>query len=263
MEAGHVPAGLEWQHVEVEGRPAAYGVGGDGPPLVFVHGWGLAGRTYRAGLQRLVERGLRVWAPTLPPNEAGGLAGYARWLDAFCAAVGIDEPVVLAGHSLGGAVAVQTAHDFSERVRGLVLVNAIGGATVPRPFWNWGWRLPRELLPLRDATRVIPLVLDAAISTVLRNPRAAWHAADCARVADLSPELAALEARGLPVVVLWSHDDALITRDAFDSMCAALGSPVTLTVPGNHAWLIADPDGFGEVMTNVLSLLPDALPRGA
>ena len=110
---------------------------------------------------------------------------------------------------------------------------------------------------------MLPLVLDAAIPTVLRNPRAAWHAADVARVADLSPELAVLEARGLPVVVLWSQDDALITRDAFDSMCAALGSPVTLTVPGNHAWFIADPDGFGEVMTNVLSLLPDALPRGA
>jgi pimeloyl-ACP methyl ester carboxylesterase len=263
MEAGPMPGRLEWQHVEVDGRPAAYGVGGEGPPLVFVHGWGLSGRAYRAALERLVARGLRVWAPTLPPHEAGGLAGYAGWLNAFCGAVGIDEPVVLAGHSLGGAVAVQTAHDFSDRVRGLVLVNAIGGAMVPRPFWNWGWRLPQELLPLRDATRVVPLVLDSAIANVLRHPRAAWHAAGVARVADLSAELAALEARGVPVVVLWSHDDAFITRDAFDSMCAALGSPVTVTVAGNHAWLIADPDGFGEVMANVLSSLPDAVPRGA
>ena len=79
-----MPGRLEWQHVEVDGRPAAYGVGGAGPPLVFVHGWGLSGRAYRAALKRLVARGLRVWAPTLPPNEAGGLAGYACWLDAFC-----------------------------------------------------------------------------------------------------------------------------------------------------------------------------------
>ena len=263
MEAGPMPGWLEWQHVEVEGRPAAYGVGGEGPPLVFVHGWGLSGRTYRAALKRLVARGLQVWAPTLPPNEEGGLAGYARWLDAFCAAVGIDEPVVLAGHSLGGAVAVQTAHDFSERVRGLVLVNAIGGAMVPRPFWNWGFG--SRVSSFRCATRPgwCPLVLDATIPTSCAIPVRRGTRPTCARVADLSRELAALEARGLPVVVLWSHDDALITRDAFDSMCAALGSPVTLTVPGNHAWLIADPDGFGDVMTNVLSLLPDALPRGA
>ena len=82
-----MPGRLEWQHVEVDGRPAAYGVGGEGPPFVFVHGWGLSGRAYRAALQRLVARGLRVWAPTLPPNEAGGLAGYACWLDAFCGTV--------------------------------------------------------------------------------------------------------------------------------------------------------------------------------
>jgi hypothetical protein len=27
-------------------------------------------------------------------------------------------------------------------------------------------------------------------------------------------------------------------------------------VPGNHSWLLADPDGFAEVMTNVLGVLP-------
>jgi hypothetical protein len=41
-------------------------------------------------------------------------------------------------------------------------------------------------------------------------------------------------------------------------MCSALGEAIALTVPGNHAWLLADPDGFGRVMTNVMGLLPAA-----
>jgi pimeloyl-ACP methyl ester carboxylesterase len=253
---------LEWCEVDVDGRPAAYGVGGSGPPLVFLHGWGLSGRTYRASLQRLMHAGVRVWAPSLPPRESGGLDTYADWVDAFCAAVGIDEPAVFVGHSFGGAVAIRSAHREPARVRGLVLVNSIGGAQA-QALWDWGWRAHRELFPLRDATRILPLVLNDAIPNVLRNPRAAWHAVDAARSADLGVELAGLEAHGVPIVVVWSHDDALITRASFESLYAALTAPVVRTVPGNHAWLIADPAGFGEVMTNVLSLIPDALPRGA
>jgi hypothetical protein len=28
-----------------------------------------------------------------------------------------------------------------------------------------------------------------------------------------------------------------------------------VTVPGTHSWLLADPDAFGEIMTNVLDVL--------
>jgi pimeloyl-ACP methyl ester carboxylesterase len=258
---GSTPS-LEWRHVDVEGRAAAYGVGGSGPPLVFLHGWGLSGRTYRASLECLVRAGVRVWAPSLPPRESGGLDTYAEWVDAFCAAAGVEEPAVIVGHSFGGAVAIRTAHRTPERVRGLVLVNSIGGAQA-QALWDWGWRFPREMFPLRDATRVLPIVLSDAVPNVLRNPRAAWHAVEAARSADLGVELAELEQRGVPIVVVWSHDDALITRASFESLYEALTAPVVRTVPGNHAWLIADPDGFAEVMTNVLELIPDALARGA
>ena len=30
---------------------------------------------------------------------------------------------------------------------------------------------------------------------------------------------------------------------------------IVITVPGTHSWLIADPDAFGEVMTNVLDVV--------
>ena len=38
-------------------------------------------------------------------------------------------------------------------------------------------------------------------------------------------------------------------------MCATLGNQEIVIVPGTHNWLIADPDAFGEVMTNVLDVV--------
>ena len=78
--------------------------------------------------------------------------------------------------------------------------------------------------------------------------------ATLARGADLLDELAELKRRRLTVVVLWGNRDRIIARDAFEEMCEVLGTPHALTVEGSHAWLIADPDTFGEVITNVVDI---------
>src|SRR5665213_3175776 len=38
---------LTWKHTTVDGRPAAYGEAGEGPPVVFLHGWGLDHKAYK------------------------------------------------------------------------------------------------------------------------------------------------------------------------------------------------------------------------
>ena len=267
---------LEWHRTEVGGRVASYGVGGTGPSIVFLHGWGLSGRTYRAALKRLLAQGFHVFAPALPGFDGsqaldgpGDLARYAAWVDEFLDAVGVSEPVVLMGHSFGGGVAIQTAHDWPERVRGLVLINSIGGSAwrrdgsivksvAQRPLWDWGLHFPRDVLPLRQVRRVLPVILESAVPNALRDPRTFWHAATIARYADLTGELEELKARRLPVAVLWGTRDGLVTRASFDAMCESLGDPVVVTVDGSHSWLLADPDQFGEVITNVIPIARSA-----
>ena len=268
---------LEWRRTEVSGRVASYGVGGTGPDIVFLHGWGLAGHTYKAALKRLLAQGFRVWAPALPGFDGshalgpgtGDLAQYAQWVNEFLTAVDVTEPVVMMGHSFGGGVAIQTAHDWPERVRGLVLVNSIGGSAwrrdgslmksmAQRPIWDWGLHFPSDVLPLRQFRRVLPVILEAAVLNALRDPRAFWHAATIARFADLTSELQELKARRLPVVVLWGSRDELVTRASFDALCESLGNPLSITVDGSHSWLLADPDAFGEVITNVLPVAMSA-----
>jgi pimeloyl-ACP methyl ester carboxylesterase len=268
---------LEWERTLVAGRPATYGAAGTGRPLLFLHGWGLGYRSYKRALKRLVRSGYRVYAPALPgfggtaplPEHLFDLPGYADWVAEFLVAVGVEEPVLLVGHSFGGGVAIQTAHDWPDAVASLVLVNSIGGSAwstngsvvrtlAERPLWDWGVHFPADLLPLRQVTRVLPVILEDLGPNLRRSPGSVWRVSKLARYADLTDELAELAARKLPVVVLWGRSDRILPQAAFESLCRAVGvtegTDSCITVAGNHSWLLADPEGFAEIMTNVIPI---------
>lgn len=269
-----------WHSVEVDGRPAHYLELGTGRPLVFLHGWGLGYHCYQAGLSRLSSLGLRVVAPAMPgfggtaglPMKDRTLEGYAAWVRSFLEAVGVEVPAVVTGHSFGGGVAIQLAHDHPETTSNLVLVNSIGGSAwvrgravrsmTERPLWDWGLHSATDLLPQREITRVLPVMLNGLVRNVVDNPRAVWHAAGIAAHADLRHELDELRERELPVVILWGTSDQLIPRAAFDSLREALSHAHVVKVDGAHNWLVSDPKAFFEVMTNVVEALapePDRL----
>ena len=270
-----------WRSTKVRGRPATYLEAGSGPVLVFLHGWGLGYASYRTGLARLAGLGVRVIAPALPgfggtadlPRKEFSLAGYAAWVTDFLDAIGVDEPVTLVGHSFGGGVAIQTAHDVPDRVTRLVLVNSIGGSAwhrgsvvrtlAERPLWDWGLHFHADLFPRRQLTRVLPVLLEGLVPNVVRNPRSVWRVAGLARTADLTDELDELRARELPVVILWGESDQIIPPEALGSLQKALGDAELVTVPGSHCWLIADPNAFCEVMTNIVGITLDPERRAA
>ncbi len=265
---------LDWKRTTVDGRAAVYGEAGSGPPALFLHGWGLDHKAYKRALSRLVRAGLHVYAPALPgfggtaglPDGADGLSAYGDWVAAFLDEVGAGEPVLAMGHSFGGGVAVMLAHDHPRHVRALVLINSVGGSAwahsgstvrsmAQRPLWDWGIHFPADLFPVRQVRRVLPVIVAEAVPNLVRDPRSFWRVAGIARRADLTTELDELRRRRLPVVVLWGERDHVITRDSFEDLCRALGTPDVVTVPGTHSWLLADPDAFGEVMTNVLDIV--------
>ncbi|HEY2764221.1 MAG TPA: alpha/beta hydrolase [Pseudonocardiaceae bacterium] len=266
---------LEWLNTVVRARPASYGVAGDGPPLVFLHGWGLGHRSYKRALKRLVAQHLRVYAPALPggggtaglPAAELSLAGYASWVSEFIRAVGIVEPVTLIGHSFGGGVAIRTAYDAPAQIARLVLVNSIGGsawtdgkgvvrAIAERPWWDWGLHLREDVMPLRQITRVLPVITEDLLPNLLHDPAAIWRAAYIARTADLTAELEELKRRRLPVVIVWSNDDNVIPRASLATLRTALGDPELITVPGSHGWVFSDPARFAEVITNLIVIPP-------
>ena len=118
-----------------------------------------------------------------------------------------------------------------------------------RPLWDWGLHFPGDVFPLRQATRVLPVVAEDLLPNLMRNPRAIVRVANLARRADLRAELEALRDSGLPVTIIWAQRDGIIPRESFEALCVASGVEGTV-VDGSHSWLLADPDRFGEVITN-------------
>ncbi|MDQ3946957.1 MAG: alpha/beta hydrolase, partial [Actinomycetota bacterium] len=118
--------------LELEGRPMHYLDEGGGEPVIcFVHGFPFASEMWRPQIDHLVARGRRCIAPDLfgfgrsdvpaekdeysIPGYADQVAGLLESLDA--------GPVVLAGLSMGGYIALDLIHRRPELVRALVLAD--------------------------------------------------------------------------------------------------------------------------------------------
>ncbi|BCN48197.1 alpha/beta fold hydrolase [Prescottella equi] len=261
---------LRWRDVPVDGRTVPYGIAGSGTPVLFLHGFGLAPRTYAAAVERLAAVGVRVYAPALPgfggtgalPHREHGFAGYGHWVARFLDAVGIDEPVPVVGHSFGGGVALASAHARVDRVSQLVLVNSVGGGawspsgTVReirhRPLWRWGASALADAVLTGTPGSAIASIAGASLRNAVRDPAALWRIGELARSADLRAEAEEVVDRGVPATLVWSSGDTFIPRASFESLRTALREPQVHRVAGCHGWLIGDPDGFGRAMGSVL-----------
>ncbi len=109
----------------------AYLEGGQGRPLVFVHGAGNRAQVWQGVVEDL-ESDFRVLALDLPGHGgsscrlAESVEDYASWVLAFLEAMDLED-VVLVGHSMGGAITIKAVPN-SSRVTGAVLVGT--GATL-------------------------------------------------------------------------------------------------------------------------------------
>ncbi|MGX7728302.1 alpha/beta fold hydrolase [Rhodococcus sp. 2H158] len=269
---GHHTA-IHWSTVRVDARVEVCGVLGRGSPAVFVPGWGLTPWIYRHALARLA-RSCRVYAPAIPgfsgvpdrPLDERTVADCAAWLGRFLGAAGLG-PVTLVGHSFGGALAIRAAHDLPDQVARLVLVNSVGagarpdvnGATPPLgdgPLWERGAAALGDALSLR---MLAPTTWPRPTITSrhdVGDPASVGRTDPTARGGDLTAELHRLAQRRLPVALVWSRGDRLISRASVESLGACLGGPPVFTVAGGHGWPITDPECFGHTMRTALDRLP-------
>jgi 3-oxoadipate enol-lactonase len=118
--------GLEERVYEFRGTRIRSFVGGEGPPLLLVHGFGGAAWNF-AELRPLLE-GRRLIVPDLPGHGGSSPLPATTTLRGFADALVplLDGPTDVLGHSLGGVVALRLAERHPALVRRLVLAAAAG-----------------------------------------------------------------------------------------------------------------------------------------
>jgi pimeloyl-ACP methyl ester carboxylesterase len=161
-----LPSGFRSETVSSNGIDVHYVIGGQGEPVVLLHGWPQTWYEYHRIMPRLAER-YTVIVPDLrgAGDSSAPAGGYdkesmAEDLRGLLDKLGIAA-VNLVGHDIGAMVAYPLAAKHPARVKRLVLAEApIPGvepgwtaATSLRFLWHFGFHNERELPELLTAGR--------------------------------------------------------------------------------------------------------------
>lgn len=261
----------------------AHGPGGPGTPPIWavnLHGYLAGGRMYWRESARLAERlGWRVINPSLPGFGGSdalawgevSLAGLAAEVDRVVRAAGAG-PLVVLGHSMGGAVAVQYTHGRSRPgtddggVLGLVY-----RAGVATPAWKarHGPLVGLVAVAAPEAAQLVDLVgsmvldlpdllagrlystMRAVLPDVRANARSVGTTLPVGSMlmsVDLRREVEELADAGLPVLAEWGCFDR-VADGATAAEFARHARTQVQWLPGGHSWMLARPQGQADVLT--------------
>jgi pimeloyl-ACP methyl ester carboxylesterase len=235
--------GLEERFFEIKGVRMRYFVGGEGPPLILVHGLGGAAANWTELVPLLAKRH-KVLVPDLPGHGGSTALPAVAGLEPFADRVALVAeregmlPAPVVGHSLGGMVVLRMALRRPEDVSALVLAagaglsvgnvwgrNLLSVFSTIRPgrlAARYRARVTRSSLLRRfvfgfvsvaDPAGLTDEAVDGFLAAHLLHTdvNSAWRAL---RADDPREEL---EAVGCPVLVLWGAEDVqLPLDDAFE-----------------------------------------------
>lgn len=262
---------------------------GDGPTVVFVHGWPLTSETWRN-----VVPELRAHARCVTFDLPG--AGESTWTDASKLSleglsdaivsvvheVAADEPVVLVGHDSGGGLARWAAAELGDAVAGLVFGNTeipgvhswrfsllLGGMQLPGAAAVTGVTLRTSLgqrLLLRDCVEdrsLVPELAQRFLQPMARDRKRldgalavidGVSASDFDAVGDAHPRISA------PVRLVWGTACKWFPLEGARSMCGTFGGEAKLVeVPG--AGLLVHEEQPERFAAEVRVLLDQITPR--
>jgi pimeloyl-ACP methyl ester carboxylesterase len=241
--------------------------GGDGPPVLLLHGW-----MFSADLN---------WFTMYAPLEAAGYRvlavdhrGHGRGLrspedfrlsDCADDAAGVlrelgTGPVIATGYSMGGPIACLLAHRHPDLVSGLVL-----GATSA----HWRSRRMRRVWRGMAAVRLgLGLFPNAAWRRGLRaagfpdSPITSWTASELSRgsardLAEAGRELSRYDGRPWlsqlrqPAAVIVTTEDRAVPPKMQRGLAETLRAPMFET-PGDHGAVVVEADAFERALIEAL-----------
>jgi pimeloyl-ACP methyl ester carboxylesterase len=269
------------RRLEVDGRAVnVVDAGGDGPPLLFVHGLGgvwqnwLLNMPAFMGSHRVVALDLPGFGQSEMPAGELSIRSMARVVDAVCGQLGIDCPVVV-GNSMGGFVGAELALEYPTRVEKLVLVSAAGLSTEylrREPLVALGrlWAAGTTRMGAGvDAVVRRPRLRRAFFQTVVRYPERlsvplTYELAQGAGKEGFVPALSSLIGYSfrdrlpqieIPVLIVWGRNDMLMpVQDAgrFERLIGPNARKVIFEDTG-HVAMLERPSRFNALLAEFIA----------
>jgi pimeloyl-ACP methyl ester carboxylesterase len=239
--------------------------GSSRPTVVLVHGAFADGSSWNGVIERLQAEGIRVTAPAVPLRGISNDSAYIASL--------IDQtpgPVILVGHSYGGAIITNAATD-ADNVVGLVFVSGFAPDEGERlgeiEDGSKDSVLSTAQVPLRYPTgegqqTAVEIAVDPgkfhdAFAADLPSEQTAVMAATQRPVA----EVAFSEPNGepawkkLPSWAVVASGDKAAGADVVRSMAERAGATVT-EVEGSHVIMVSQPQVVAETILAALEAAP-------
>jgi pimeloyl-ACP methyl ester carboxylesterase len=270
--------GFEPRVANVDGVRTRYFVGGEGPPLVVVHGLGGAAVNFTL-LAPLLARRHRVLIPDLPGHgktepleRADDLTAYADHVAAVAELEGMF-PAPLVGYSMGGVIALRLAVSRPKSVTGLALVAAAGIVSVSRRAEIWlavtGAIRPAQVMTRfrgtfarRPRLRWLPFGLWGAVDPpalapegvlgFLEGPSQHTDVSTAARALLRDDPRPDLDHVRCPVLLLWGSRDRLVPLvDGFE-YARRLRAPIRTLPAAGHLLVGEQPQACAEILEGFL-----------
>ena len=247
--------------------------GGDGTPVVFVHGFPLDGRMWEpqinklGGRRRIIVPDLRGFGASDVPEDrsAYSVDSFADDVAAVLGDAGINRAIVC-GLSMGGYVTFAFNRKFRERVAALVLADTRAEADPPEAKEkrsNQQAQVEREgtdglidVLPgalLGAKSRSNDPELEGRVKVLMDNPAAGFIGALEAmkQRPDSSADLVKID---VPTLIIVGEDDGLTPPEAAGTMHEAIAGSQLVVIPeAGHFSNIEKPDEFNRALEKFLN----------
>lgn len=265
-------AGIDSEFVKAGPYRVHYFVGGEGTPLLLIHGLGSRSEDWAPEMPAYVNSGFRVYALDLlgcgrtdRPDIAYTIQQQADLVRDFLKAVHVQQADVI-GWSLGGWIALQFSLDHPQAVRRLVLMDS-AGLSFPTTLTPEIFE-PRTIPELKKLEAMLiphPMALPGFFDrALLRAIRKNFFVVDrTLQAVKTGKEFldGRLQAIQVPVLIIWGKDDKLIP--------ASVGQRMHRAIPHSTLQVYRGCGHLGpaacahQIVPNVVDFLKRESPAGA
>ena len=261
--------------INLRGFSMAYCLRGEGLPLLLIHGYPLSRQLWKRQISGLDDTA-QIIAPDLRGHgESDPLPGpysvdmLAEDCHALLEALGITQPVVVCGLSMGGYVSLAFYRKYASRVKGLILAATRAGADSPEG--KAGRDKAVQLAQQSGAGAIAEGMLGKMLApqTYTAQPAVVEQAKEImlsASVAGISGALLAMRDRPdstpllsqirCPTLVIHGAEDQLIPAKEAEATQAAIPNARLALLPGaGHLLNMEQPAAFNQAVRQFLAEL--------